>query len=287
MGSKGEWLALDVGGTKVRQAVVSDDGAARDVRTWSHKSVIDPLTCRRNVVAMWQAAGVARPRGLGIAIAALVDDQGCVRAAPNLRTWEGVNLVELFQEDCSCPVHVVFDGTAALLGELWLGRPGITNGFAISIGTGIGGGLVVDGSVLHGAHGLSGMPTSAIVRAPDGIEATASGPAVAASVGVHSGREAVRQHRAGNPKAKTAFDTASEALHEAIAAVTATVDVDTVVVAGGFGVGAFDLLFPTPALAPRYRLYSLVHDDVHIYRALTGERAPLLGAVRNAAVQES
>jgi glucokinase len=285
--SAGEWLALDVGGTKIRQALVSNDGAARNVRTWPHKKVPDPLTCRRKVVADWQAAGIGHPLGLGIAIAALVDKQGAVRAAPNLPTWEGVNLIELFQEEWTCPVHIVFDGTAALLGELWVGRPGISNGFAISVGTGIGGGLVVDGSVLRGAHGLSGMPTSGLVGAPEGIEATASGPAVAASVGVSSGREAVRQHRVGNPRAKTAFETASEALHEAIAGVTATVDVDTVVVAGGFGIGAFDMLFPSPMLPPRYRFYSLVHDDVRIYRALTGEHAALLGAVRNAADQES
>ena len=83
-----------------------------------------------------------------------------------------------------------------------------------------------------------------------------------------------------------AFERASRALYEAIAAVTATVDVDTVMVAGGFGAGAFDFLFPDKVLPDEYRRYRLVHDDVRIRAAVTGALAPLLGAARYAALQE-
>jgi glucokinase len=284
--SAGDWLAVDIGGTKVRQAIVSHDGVVKGVKTWDQRQINDvPAFCSK-VVSCWKASGVRRPLGLGIAIAALVGSDGSVRAAPNLIAWEGTNLVELFGRELSCPVHVVFDGTAALLGELWRGRPGVTHGFAISIGTGIGGGLVVDGVVLHGAHGLSGMPTSSLISEHGGLENLASGPGVAASAGVGSGREAVQRHREGDPKAVQAFRVASRALYEAIAAVTATVDVVTVMVAGGFGTGAFDLLFPAPVLPTQYRRYPLVHDDVRIYAALAGENAPLLGAAWYAATRE-
>ncbi|MGA3214947.1 MAG: ROK family protein [Acidimicrobiales bacterium] len=280
------WLALDVGGTKIRQAVVARDGFIQSSRTWTGAAVAEPSKFRDELVAEWRASRAGRPLGVGIAIAAMVDPVGYVRAAPNLVSWEGLNLVEIFQRELGCPVHVVFDGTAALLGELWLGSPGVLNGFAISIGTGIGGGLVVDGQVLYGAHRLSGMPTSGLISEPEGLEALASGPAVAAAAGVDSGVEALRRRREGDQLAVAAFERASRALYEAIAAVTATVDVDTVMVAGGFGAGAFDFLFPDKVLPDEYRRYRLVHDDVRIRAAVTGALAPLLGAARYAALQE-
>ena len=280
------WLALDVGGTKIRQAVVARDGVIQSTRTWPGGAAAGPCSFRDELVREWREAGAGRPAGVGIAIAAMVDKAGFVSAAPNLASWQGHNLVEVFQGELGCPVHVVFDGTAALLGELWLGSPGIRNGFAISIGTGIGGGLVVDDRVLYGAHRLSGMPTSGLVRDSEGLETVASGPAVAAAAGADSGRDAVRRAGEGDEKARAAFRRASRALYEAIAGVTATVDVDTVMVAGGFGIGAFDWLFPVSALPVEYRRYPLVHDDVRIRPAVTGELAPLLGAVRYAALQE-
>ena len=280
----GEWLALDVGGTKVRQAVVGEGGAVRAARTSAWGVAPDPIVTRDAVVAQWRRDGVSHPLGLGIAIAAMVDASDTVRAAPNLPAWEGLDLAELFAE-LGCPVRVVFDGTAALLGELWLGQPELENAWCVSIGTGIGGGLVVDGVVLHGAHRLSGMATSGLVagRAGLGLESVASGPAVAAASSAGSGVEALERWRAGDPAARAAFARASEVLYAAIAAVTSVVDVERVVVAGGFGVNAFEALFPEAALPATYRFYRLVHDDVRIGVALTGELAPLLGAARHAA----
>lgn len=165
-------------------------------------------------------------------------------------------------------------------------NPGIDNGFSMSIGTGIGGGLVVDGRVLHGAHGLSGMATSGLLRESAGLESIASGPAVAAASGVASGSEAVQQCRRRDARAVKAFASASQALYEAVATVTATVDVTTVIVAGGFGAAGFDLLFPERAIPAKYRWYPLVHDDVEVIPAVTGELAPLLGAVKYAILQE-
>lgn len=281
-----EWLGLDIGGTKVRQAVVAQDGFIKTTRRWAGGDVADPLTCRENVVLAWRADHRGPPLGVGIAIAARVDRDGYVWAAPNLPSWEGCNLVELFKDELDCAVHVLFDGTAALLGELWLGHPGIDNGFSMSIGTGIGGGLVVDGRVLHGAHGLSGMATSGLLRESAGLESIASGPAVAAASGVASGSEAVQQCRRRDARAVKAFASASQALYEAVATVTATVDVTTVIVAGGFGAAGFDLLFPERAIPAKYRWYPLVHDDVEVIPAVTGELAPLLGAVKYAILQE-
>lgn len=282
----GEWLGLDIGGTKARQASVASDGVVRSTRTWAKGDLTDPLVCRDNVVREWRRLQEGPPLGVGIAIAAKVDRDGYVWAAPNLPTWEGRNLVELFKDELDCAVYVLFDGTAALLGELWLGRPGIDNGFAMSIGTGIGGGLVVDGRALHGSHGLSGMATSGLLLESAGLESVASGPAVAAAAGVGSGREAVQRCRDGDERAVRAFENASRALYEAVAAVTAIVDVTCVIVAGGFGIGAFDMLFPEVTLPGKYRWYPLVHDEVEIAPALTGELAPLLGAVRHAILEE-
>lgn len=290
------WLALDIGGTKIRQAVVSEDGELRGEHTYSTTELPEPGSTRDRVLAAWEPVTASRARGIGISVAAMVDEGGTVLAAPNLRAWQGVNLVELFAAGAGCPVHVVFDGTAALLGECWvrnadlgnaaLGNAGLRHAFVLSIGTGIGGGLMVDGTVLRGAHGLSGMPTSALVRRGGGLESIASGPAVAAAAGAGSGIEAARRCRAGQVKAVSAFRAASAALYEVVAGVTATVDVDQTIVAGGFGVGAFELLFPETQLPSEFVSYPLVHRDVRISVAVTGANAALLGAARYAALRE-
>jgi hypothetical protein len=58
-------------------------------------------------------------------------------------------------------------------------------------------------------------------------------------------------------------------------------DVATVLVTGGFGAGAFRFLFPEPVLPVKYRSFPLIHNDVRIGMADTGDKATLLGAVRN------
>jgi predicted NBD/HSP70 family sugar kinase len=278
-GLPGSALALDIGGTKIRQALVSGDGQISECRTYNMVGR-PPADCAALLGRAWKDQGPVL--GLGVAIAGMVDAEGRVLAAPHLPHWEGTQLPHLLGRYVSCPVHVLFDGAASLLGEVWLNPKPFRHAFLLSIGTGIGGALLVDGHVLHGVHGLAGMPAGWLSSSGDSLEHLASGPAVARAAGCGSGIEAFQQRQRGDLRAMQAFERASDALYRAIAMVTATADVSTVLVSGGFGCGAFPYLFPLDHLPDPYRTYVLVHREVTIEGASTGDLSPLLGAARHA-----
>ncbi|TGX49678.1 ROK family transcriptional regulator [Sphingomonas gei] len=124
---------------------------------------------RRSIKNMLRKAKVdiAKVVGLGIAIP---DDLGLVdlpgRPA-DYATWDSVNIAELFREPLNLPTFVENDAAAAAMGEMQLGLGHTNNSFFyILISSGLGGGLVVDGSYLRGADGRSGE--LGFMRAADG-----------------------------------------------------------------------------------------------------------------------
>ncbi|NIJ18624.1 putative NBD/HSP70 family sugar kinase [Sphingomonas naasensis] len=124
---------------------------------------------RRSVKNMLRKAGVdvAKVVGLGVAVP---DDLGLVdlpgRPA-DYAAWDKVNMAELFREPLDLPVFVENDAAAAAMGEMQLGLGQKNNSFFyVLISSGLGGGLVVDGSYLRGADGRSGE--LGFMRAGDG-----------------------------------------------------------------------------------------------------------------------
>lgn len=114
---------------------------------------------RRSIRNMLRKAGVdvAKVVGLGVAVP---DDLGLVdlpgRPA-DYAAWDGIDMAELFREPLNLPVFVENDAAAAAMGEMQLGLGQKNNSFFyILISSGLGGGLVVDGSYLRGADGRSG-----------------------------------------------------------------------------------------------------------------------------------
>jgi glucokinase len=276
------YIGIDVGGTKIRQGVISSGGEIFRCLTSPTPAGQAPAETVARLVSQWSDLDVPEVRGVGIAVAAMATPGGRVLAAPHLPDWIGVDIPALFAgHRADVPVSVIFDGAAGMLGEAWLRRPRLRDAFMLTIGTGVGGGLLIDGKLARGAHGLSGMPAGLVAAGQPGLEAVASGPSVAAAAGASSGIDATARRAAGDPAAASAFARASDALYRAIAAVTAMADVTTVLVTGGFGTGAFRFLFPEPVLPAKYRSFPLVHNDVTISVADTGDKAALLGAVRN------
>jgi len=281
-GDAGLYWAADVGGTKIRHAVVSGAGQLLEEWTADAATFADPADWVQASVAAWWDRSPARPGGIGIAAPAVVDAGGRLVSVPKLPHWEGANLTALFEASTGLRATVIFDAAAALAGELLIARPSWRNAALLTIGTGVGGALAIDGHVLNGAHGLAGMP--AMTLEPEGVrvEEIASGPAVAAALGVPSGRHALALRDAGQPAAVQVFSRASHALYRTMAAISGTVDVDRFVITGGFGLAAYGHLFPEDRLPAQLCTYPVIHDDVRILAAMCGELAPIFGAAHRA-----
>ena len=156
--------AIDLGGTKVRAIVADLDGnvAGEDIRPSQAGEGLETVlrTMTDCLDAAAASAGVARSdlRGIGIASPGALDlVNGRVFGAPQLSGWEGVPIVETMSARLGLPVVLDNDANAAALGENRFGAGrGTKHMIYLTISTGVGGGIIIDGKIYHGATGAAG-----------------------------------------------------------------------------------------------------------------------------------
>jgi glucokinase len=289
-------LAVDVGGTKLAAGVVAPDGAvlrsasvptpgADGEAVWSAL-----LTLVDDVLAGDAVAGV------GVGCGGPMAWPAGVVSPLNLPGWRGFPLrSRLAQRFPGLPVRLHNDAVALVAAEHWCGAArGYDHALAIIVATGVGGGLVLAGQVVDGATGNAGHVGHVVVD-PDGpdcgcggrgcLEAVARGPALAAWALTHgwqpSGDPTAAamsvDARAGDPVAAAAFDRAGSALGLAIATVTATCDLEVVVVGGGLA-GSWDLLAQPLERTLRRHARLPFTRAVPVVPAALGSAAFLVGA---------
>ena len=186
------YVGVDVGGTKVAAGVVNAEGQILSqvrVPMVSHSSAEAGLNAVLSAVAELsaEARGIA---GIGICSPGPLDPfAGVVLNPPNLPCWRNFALAEFVRRVYPVPVKVDNDANAAGLAETrWGAARGYKNVFYATIGTGIGTGIVFDGSIFHGRTGAAGEgghnsidyrgPVCACGK-PGCIEVLASGNAIA------------------------------------------------------------------------------------------------------------
>ncbi|HLX35728.1 MAG TPA: ROK family protein, partial [Candidatus Limnocylindrales bacterium] len=229
---------VDVGGTKVAALVVDDTGqvrgkAVRPMADRSHGGV-EPIVGAVKAALAEAGAGTESLRAIGIGVPGRIDARaGIVNLATNLG-WRDLPLAALIEDQLGVATSVENDVGLAAAG---LVRHPVAEGARslayVAVGTGIGAGLVLNGRLYQGDHGMAGEIGHVIVVA-DGIECRcgqhgcletiASGPHIArraAEALQERGTEADRILRAGDPiTAKTVYEAAAAA--EPIASAIAT-----------------------------------------------------------------
>ncbi len=157
-------IGIDLGGTNVKTAVVSREGEVmgKDSRPTDAdqglEAVLDKMV--EGVDAALQAAKVRRADVLAAGIGApgpMNWQTGVVFAPPNLPGWKDVPLARLMRERLQIPVYVDNDANVACYGEFWLGVGRNVDSMALlTLGTGVGGGIVLMGQLLRGPDGTAG-----------------------------------------------------------------------------------------------------------------------------------
>ena len=158
-------LAIDLGGTQIRAAHVSPDlvvSCRRAVETRDEEgveSVIDRMCAMaRTVLDDARGAGLADPVGIGISSPGPLDPwRGVVVAPPNLAGWRDVPLAARVEEAVGLPTFLERDTNAAVMAEWRYGAgKGADDVIYVTVSTGIGGGIVLDGRPLIGKDGTAG-----------------------------------------------------------------------------------------------------------------------------------
>jgi glucokinase len=250
------WIAaVDIGGSQCRVAMFSPEGALRlrHVRRLEVDETAAALVgrVRADLAAMERQVGAPYER-VGISLPGPLDPaSGRVRRAFNLG-WADVDLPALWAKaGGTAPLAVDDDARCAALGEAWRGTGGPRRHLAaLVVGTGVGTGLVLDGTPYRGAHGEAGELGHIIVE-PGGdpcrcgrrgcLETVAAGPAVlrrarAAGAAWADLPDGVRRLAAGETAGREAVRSAGRAVGQAIAWLAQVLDLDRVAVGGGAGI---------------------------------------------------
>ena len=320
MGDARKFVGLDVGGTTMKAAVVTGDGrAAPDVSLDTHPErgqIAGLETMAEAIRRAIAAAGLtlADIAAIGVATPGLMDIKlGLIFDPPNLKPWRNVEVPRAISAAFGGkPVAFQNDANAAALGEFWVGAGREFSSMVLfTLGTGIGGGIILDGKVLEGAHSHGGEIGHLRIDLPDRgrlcgcgrrgcLEAYASATAVVArtreALDATAQPSALRHADGGKPLTAEAIFGAAAAgdgvarkvvadtayyLGLGAAALMATVDPQAVVFAGGMVAAGEPFLAQIRANVHEYAL-SYPAEKVRICYATLGSDAGFIGAAATA-----
>lgn len=288
----GRLIGVDVGGTKISVAVL--DGSTLDEPRIRRTDTSDGAHLVDQLVAAIAEAGDAR--AVGVAVPSVVDfATGRVRTSVNVPLAD-VALRDVLRERLGVPVIVDNDATCAALAEAYDDDGALVARHLVmfTIGTGVGGGIVIGGRVYRGATGAAAELGHTIVgadlaRGPfrcgedfprsGSLESLAAG-SVLNEMGLALGLPdagTVQAARDGHAGARAAIDLLGRRLGVGIANAINTFDPDLVVVGGGVSAAGEMLLAPAREEAARFVLEG-VGTATRIERARYGPRAGVRGA---------
>lgn len=172
------YLGIDIGGTAVKLGLVDETGAVRDraERSVSFDHYRTPiLDTVRAAAADFTAGRREQITGIGVSATGQIDSwRGMVAGTcGSLPGWVRAPIRDALEADYHLPVTVANDANCMCLGEAWVGAAqGCTDVIGITIGTGIGGGILTGGHLLEGARGLGGELGHYRTHALDGADCT-------------------------------------------------------------------------------------------------------------------
>jgi glucokinase len=306
-------LAVDIGGTKTAVGAITPDGrilhrllepTLQDGPESGIHQVIDLLD------SLIQKMNIP-PReilGIGVGIPAVLEkDSDFIIWGPNLKGWKNVNLRGALEEHFGIPVCVEYDGHTAVLGEWWMGAARDLNSVvSIIIGTGVGGGMVLDGKLIRGFNRLAGAvgwfimgrgSESDAVRERElgSWESRIAGPGMASKARQQlewpDGQQSSLAFKGKKVTAKDVFDAAktgdqfalriadeeAELLGMGIANVVSLVNPEMIILGGSVGSNASFLLPKIKSVMEQYA-QPISSQTVQIVTSKLGADAGLFGA---------
>ncbi len=310
---RGLALGIDLGGTAIKVGVVSRSGEiiargqrATEVVKGPAGVVANMAGAAREAVA---AAGLTPQEldGAGIGAPGICDGPGGIVVSAGNLAWKNVPVAQLLSAELGMPVRLDNDANCAALGEQWCGAGrGARHMVMFTLGTGVGGGLILNGQIFHGATGWAGE-LGHVPSVPNGapctcgasgcLETVASATAMAAAArraiesgeapamarmaeanrGLVDARLVIMAARDGDGPALAILREAGEYLGTAAATLVGALNPELVVVGGGASAAGELLLEPMRGALLAKAMPGPV-DKVKVVGAQLGNDAGLIGA---------
>ncbi len=305
-------IGVDLGGTNLRFGLVREDEKIISRRrtgtmaTEGVEIVLERLTSGIQTLAMRAESMGLEIAGIGIGVPGIISARdGMVRLSPNLPGWKDIPLRARLEESFPYPVYVENDANAYALGEYWFGAgKGAKSMVCITLGTGVGGGIILDGDIWRGADGMAGEVGHITVN-PDGplcpcgnrgcLERYSSATAVmemAVSAASGSGKTAIKSllrngmltpeaianaAKKGDRAAARIYSEAGKYLGIAIAGLIDLLNMECVVIGGGMS-GAWELFIGPLKEEVKARAFRIPAQRCRIARGKLKDDAGILGA---------
>ena len=302
-------LAADLGGTNLRMAAVDREGQIlyRTRRETPREGRAEEIV--RAIVA---SAEECRENCAGceikvvcVAVPGTVDaEEGIILKAPNLPALNDFRMVDALEFELNVKAILENDANAAAVGENWLGASKcFDNSIFVTLGTGVGGGIIVDGKVLRGAGGMAGeighicvesngapcccgsrgcveqySSASAIVRIAEELKANYPESALGNGAKLNA-LEVFQAGTRGDALALEVFRQVGFYLGVAVTSLLNVLNPEIVIIGGGASAG-WDLFSPHLRETIRQRAYGGRLEQAKIVRGTLGDDAGILGAAR-------
>ena len=276
-------IGVDVGGTKVLAGVIAADGTV-------HQTVERPTVTSSQAALLDELAEVVRElphdgvRAIGFGIPSRINHQdGIALGAVNIPLRRVPFRAEM-ERRLDLPVAMENDASCAAYAEFRHGAgQGVQNFVMLTLGTGVGGGVVAMGSLFRAWTELGhmvivedGAPCAGACSGRGHVEAYCSGRAVDKLAKSVLGPDATARDLV--QQKHPALAEVGHHLGVAMGSLVNIFGAERIVIGGGFGVGAFDLLLPSARLAVLTEALAPAGQDLQIERAELGASAGLIGA---------
>ena len=288
-------LGVDLGGTKVTAAIANLPGeivaeATEPTDPRGGREVLRQIRVLADRISAQRGIDVQRIQSIVVGTPGVVDPAtGAVSLVPNIRGLSDISVPKLLAEHFGREVGVENDVNLAVLGEAWQGcARDCQNAAFLSLGTGVGLGLIVNGKLVRGAAGAAGeiayLPIGADVTSPEALAVGAFELEVGAA-GILRGHHAISARPvgtvrelfalldAGDEAAGRALDATAASIALAITAVQSIVDTERVILGGSIGIR------PELVERVRQRMGAVFARKATICASALGARAGVVGAV--------
>lgn len=305
-------IGVDLGGTNIAAAVVDEKGKIllkisnpTMVREGQEGTIQRLIETIRELVTKYKLNG--EYIGIGIGVPGVCDiPNGIVKFAPNL-FWKDIPIKDILQKEFNIPTFIDNDANAAALGEAWSGSgKGKKHIVCITIGTGVGSGLILNGGIFHGAQSAGEIGHVTVLE--DGplcncgnkgcLETLTAAPAIAkaAKKAVLSGKETLlskyvkggdftgltakevfESAKAGDHVAETIVQEVANYLGLTLANVINILNPEQIIIGGGVA-AAGDTLFNPLKKVIKERSLTDLYNNVEIVPARLGNDAGIIGA---------
>ena len=286
-------LGIDLGGTQLRAAIIDQNGVLLRRAAVATDVPGGPTAIVAQIANLFDEVGVGlkdRITAAGVSSPGPLDlDNGRTSDLPTLPGWLNFPLRDTLSEKLSLTVVLENDGIAAANGEWKFGAGrGLHNLIYVTVSTGIGGGVVVDGHLMHGRRGMAGHVGHMMVD-PEGpicgcggkgcIEGIASATAFGVAAkrsGFVDGKHAVKAARSGDARALALLDTEATWLGYAFASLLHLYSPEILIVGGGLS-SALDLMMA--GIRKQIDRYAMpAFREVQVVPAQLVDNAGLIGA---------